>query len=83
MVLTHVESEQDVLHIAYYETSQHKEGFVDLTLSNPSDKSKLHEGDTFDIPEPDACLSGAPVTIVVHHPDGDTEEIRAQHFYSA
>ena len=83
MVIAHVENDEDVLHVAYYETDLHKEGFIDLRLTNPADTSKNCEDDVFDIPEPDRCKAGAPVTIVVHHHDGATEHIRAQHFYCA
>jgi aconitate hydratase len=79
MVMTHVESDHEILHIAYYETGVGKEGSVDLTLANPSDCTKLHGDDTVNIPDVEACGSGDPVTITLTHADGSTEEIVARH----
>jgi aconitase A len=77
MVLTHVESDHDHLHITYYETNLHKEGLIELTLTNPADRSKVHAYDTVDIEDVDNFFPGKPVVLTVHHPDGRTDQVSA------
>lgn len=77
MVLTKVGSESDILHVEYYETKLHKEGCVELKLSNPTDAGKLHAEDTVEVLGVCDCHHGDEVTIVVHHPDHTVEEIHA------
>ncbi len=77
MVLTKVGNEEDILHVEYYETKLHKEGCVELRLSNPSDAEKLHDEDTVEVIGVCDCHSGDQVTIVVHHPDDTVDEIQA------
>lgn len=77
MVLSHVESDHDHLHITYYETCCHREGLIELTLTDPADSTKVHAYDTIDIEDVDEFFPGHPVTLTVHHPDGGTDEIHA------
>ncbi len=74
MVFTKVGNDDGTLHVEYYESNLHKEGCVDLTLSNPADAEKIHDEDTVEIPGVCDCVSGEEVDIVVHHPDC-TEDI--------
>lgn len=77
MVFTKVGNENDMLHVEYYESRLHREGFVDLKLADPTDAEKLHDDDTLEIPGVCDCHSGDEVTIVVHHPDDTIDEVRA------
>jgi len=79
MVLTHVESDQDILHFSYYETDLHKEGILELTLVDPADRRKIHDDDICDVEDPIACCPGQPVTLVIHHPDGTEDTCSAKY----
>lgn len=64
-----------------HETNLKKQGILALTFVQPSDYEKIKEGDTFDV----ACADihvGTPIQIVVHHTDGSTDNITAQHTYN-
>lgn len=78
MVLTKVDTDsQNHVRVEYYETEHHKEGFIELTLSDPADVGKLHDDDTYEIPGVCSCSSGQEVTIVIHHSDETVEKVRA------
>lgn len=77
MVLTKVDSDRDTVHVEFYETKLHKEGVVELKLSDPSDAAKLHEDDTYEVLGVCDCHTGDEVTIIVHHPDKSVDEIQA------
>jgi len=79
MVLTHVESDQNSLHISYYETDHHKEGIIELTLTNPADFSKVHLDDTVDIDNIEDFFPGKPCTVTLHHMDDTTDQIDANY----
>ena len=79
MVFTKVGSDLNTLHVTYYESAYHKEGFVDLTLLHPEDSSKIHTEDTVDIPGIQDHAPGEPVTVVVHHPDHSDDFIEAKY----
>lgn len=78
MVMTIMGNDRDKLHIVYYETTQKRQGVIELILSDPADQVKIHDDDTVDIKDLDRCAPGETVTLVLHHSDHATEEIQAQ-----
>lgn len=77
MVLTHVESDHGTLHISYYEPDVHKEGVIELQLTNPDDESKVHDDDTVEIDSVADFFPGQPCTVTIHHTDNTTDEVQA------
>lgn len=77
MVFMKIGSDSAILHVEYYESTLKKEGMVEFTLNDPADRSKVHDGDTLDIPGIQDCTPGEAMTIIVHHPDHTVDEIRA------
>lgn len=65
-----------------HETNLKKQGMLALTFANPADYDKIQEDDTFDIKGLTSFTPGVPLTIVIHHKDGSTEEIKANHTYN-
>lgn len=65
-----------------HETNLKKQGMLALTFANPEDYDKILEDDTFDIAGLQDFAPGMPLTIVVRHSDGSTDNIRANHTYS-
>lgn len=78
MVMTIVGNDRDTLHISYYETTLKIQGIIDLTLADPADREKIQDDDTVDIEGLHHCVPGDMVTLVLHHSDNVTEEIKAQ-----
>ncbi len=54
-----------------------------LTFANKDDYNKIKEDDTFDIPGLIDFKPGMPLTLVIHHNDGDHEIISVNHTYNA
>jgi len=54
-----------------------------LTFANKDDYNKIQENDTIDIIGLTEFAPGKPLTLVLHHADGTTEEILANHTYNA
>ena len=78
MVFTKVGNENNTLHVTYYETALEKEGILDLRLTNPGDRSKIHDDDTVDIVGIHDCIPGDQVTVVIHHRDHTIDEVNAR-----
>jgi len=66
-----------------HETNLKKQGMLALTFANKEDYNKIQEDDTIDILGLTSFSAGKPLTIVLHHKDGTTEEILANHSYNA
>ncbi|MFN4234448.1 MAG: aconitate hydratase [Bacteroidia bacterium] len=66
-----------------HETNLKKQGMLALTFANKDDYNKILEDDTIDIIGLTNFTPGVPLTIVLHHADGTTEEIKANHSYNA
>lgn len=66
-----------------HETNLKKQGMLALTFANKDDYNKILEDDTIDIIGLTSFTPGIPLTIVLHHADGTTEEIKANHSYNA
>lgn len=66
-----------------HETNLKKQGMLALTFANKADYDKIQEDDTIDILGLVNFTPGVPLTIVLHHANGSTEEIKANHSYNA
>jgi aconitate hydratase len=66
-----------------HETNLKKQGMLALTFANKADYDKILEDDTIDILGLVNFTPGVPLTIVLHHANGSTEEIKANHSYNA
>jgi len=62
-----------------HETNLKKQGVLGLTFDNPADYDKIQEGDRIDIIGITELAPGKPLTVVLHHADGSTEEIKVNH----
>ncbi len=65
-----------------HETNLKKQGMLGLTFANPADYDKLQEDDTIDILGLGTFTPGKPLTIVLHHADGATDEFPVNHTYN-
>ena len=65
-----------------HETNLKKQGMLGLTFDNKDDYDKIQENDTIDIIGLTEFAPNKPLTIVLHHEDGTTEEILANHTYN-
>lgn len=65
-----------------HETNLKKQGMLALTFANKDDYEKVLEDDTIDIIGLTEFAPNKPLTIVLHHADGTTEEILANHSYN-
>ncbi len=66
-----------------HETNLKKQGMLGLTFANKNDYNKIQENDTIDIIGLTEFAPGKPLTLVLHHADGTSEEILANHTYNA
>ncbi len=65
-----------------HETNLKKQGMLALTFADKSDYDKILEDDTFDIKGLTSFKAGVPLTIVLHHSDGSSEEFKVNHSYN-
>ncbi len=65
-----------------HETNLKKQGVLALTFENPDDYDKIQEDDTFDVLGLKEFAPGSKFKIIIHHKDGTSEEITANHSYS-
>jgi aconitate hydratase len=65
-----------------HETNLKKQGMLALTFANPADYDKIHEDDMIDIVGLTTFAPGKPLTLVLNHSDGSTEEITVNHTYN-
>ncbi len=67
-----------------HETNLKKQGMLALTFANKADYDRIREDDTFDVLglELESFAPERPLTIVLHHADGTTENFQAQHTYN-
>jgi len=66
-----------------HETNLKKQGMLGLTFANKADYDKIQENDTIDILGLTEFAPGQPLTLVLNHADGSSEEIKANHTYNA
>jgi aconitate hydratase len=65
-----------------HETNLKKQGMLGLTFADPADYDKIQEDDTVDIVGLTEFAPGKPLTLVFHHADGSSDEIKANHTYN-
>jgi len=66
-----------------HETNLKKQGMLGLTFVNKDDYDKILENDTIDILGLTEFSPNKPLTVVLHHADGSSEEILVNHTYNA
>lgn len=65
-----------------HETNLKKQGMLGLTFVNKDDYDKILEDDTIDILGLTEFAPNVPLQIVLHHADGTSEQILANHTYN-
>ena len=65
-----------------HETNLKKQGMLGLTFANESDYDKIQENDSINIKGLGTFAPNTPLTIVLNHADGTSEEILANHTYN-
>ena len=65
-----------------HETNLKKQGMLALTFANKADYDKILEDDTIDINGLLSFASGTPLTVVLHHKNGETDEFPVNHTYN-
>ena len=65
-----------------HETNLKKQGMLGLTFANEADYDKIQENDSIDIKGLTSFAPNTPLTIVLNHADGTSEEILANHTYN-
>ncbi len=65
-----------------HETNLKKQGMLGLTFADPSDYDKIQEDDTIDIVGLTEFAPGKPLTLVFHHADGSSDDVKANHTYN-
>ncbi|MFL9483342.1 aconitate hydratase [Chitinophagaceae bacterium LWZ2-11] len=66
-----------------HETNLKKQGMLGLTFADKNDYDKIQEDDTIDVLGLTTFAPGKPLEIVLHHKDGSSETILANHTYNA
>jgi aconitate hydratase len=66
-----------------HETNLKKQGVLALTFANPKDYDKIQETDKVSLINLKDLAPGKPVTMVVKHADGSTENVELKHTYNA
>jgi aconitate hydratase len=65
-----------------HETNLKKQGMLGLTFANEADYDKIQEDDTFNFVDLESFSPGKPLTLVVVHADGTTDNIVTNHTYN-
>lgn len=65
-----------------HETNLKKQGMLALTFADKADYDKIQEDDTFDFTDLNAFSEGRSLTLMIHHIDQSTEEIKLNHTYN-
>jgi aconitate hydratase len=66
-----------------HETNLKKQGMLALTFANKEDYDKIQEDDSIDITGLQTFTPGEPVTMILRHKNGSTDEIELNHTYNA
>jgi len=66
-----------------HETNLKKQGMLGLTFADKDDYDKILEDDTIDILGLTEFAPDQPLTLVLHHADGTTEQFPVNHSYNA
>jgi len=65
-----------------HETNLKKQGMLALTFDNTDDYEKIRQDDLFDIIDFDKMTPGQPLTMVLRHSDGSSDQIKLNHTYN-
>ena len=65
-----------------HETNLKKQGMLALTFADKNDYDKIQEFDTIDILGLTSFTPGKPLTVVLHHEDGSSDEFKVNHTYN-
>ncbi len=65
-----------------HETNLKKQGMLALTFVDKADYDKIKEDDVIDIIGLTSFAANTPLTLVLHHADGSSDEIKANHTYN-
>jgi aconitate hydratase len=65
-----------------HETNLKKQGMLALTFVNKEDYDKVLEDDSIDILGLTSFAPGNPLTVVLHHKDGSSDQVVANHTYN-
>ncbi|MFT3935988.1 MAG: aconitate hydratase [Chitinophagaceae bacterium] len=65
-----------------HETNLKKQGMLALTFDDKADYDKIQEDDTIDILGLDSFAPGKALAITLHHADGSSDIIKANHTYN-
>jgi aconitate hydratase len=66
-----------------HETNLKKQGMLGLTFCNKEDYDLIREDDVIDIVGLTSFTPDVPLTVVLNHSDGTTDEIKVNHSYNA
>ena len=66
-----------------HETNLKKQGMLGITFCNKEDYDLIREDDVIDIVGLTTFTPDVPLTVVLNHSDGTTEEIKVNHSYNA
>lgn len=65
-----------------HETNLKKQGMLALTFADKEDYNKIQEDDSIDINGLTSFAPGVPLSITLHHADGSSDTIQANHTYN-
>ncbi len=65
-----------------HETNLKKQGMLALTFAQKEDYNKVQEDDSIDILGLTSFTPGRPLTVVLNHKDGSSDEIQVNHSYN-
>jgi aconitate hydratase len=65
-----------------HETNLKKQGMLALTFADKADYEKVQEDDVIDITRLTSFTPGQPLTMMLHHKDGSSDEIKLNHTYN-
>ena len=65
-----------------HETNLKKQGMLALTFADKADYNKVLEDDTIDILGLTGFAPGEPLTVILHHADGSSDEFKVNHTYN-
>jgi aconitate hydratase len=65
-----------------HETNLKKQGMLALTFNDKADYDKIQEDDSIDIDGLTTFAPGSQITMVLHHKDGSTDNIKLNHTYN-
>ncbi|REJ81670.1 MAG: aconitate hydratase [Bacteroidetes bacterium] len=66
-----------------HETNLKKQGMLALTFADKNDYEKILEDDVIDITGLKSFSPGKALTLILHHADGSSDEIKVNHTYNA